>query len=47
MPTVLSSVLFPDMLEPLTIRTRATGPRSMSFRTQSRAGISGWPIASA
>ena len=43
MPTVLSNVLLPDMFEPLTIRTRATGPSPMSFRTQSRAGISGWP----
>ena len=36
MPTVRSSVLLPDMFEPLTIRTCVGAPRATSLRTQTR-----------
>ena len=46
-PTVRSSVLFPDMFEPLTISTCVGQPRARSLRMQISAGISGWPSDSA
>ena len=46
-PTVRSSVLLPDMFEPLTIKTCVGSPSTMSFRTQPGSGSSGWPSASA
>ena len=45
-PTDRSSVLFPDMFEPLTMMTRGPSPpRWTSFRTDTRSAISGWPSA--
>ena len=47
-PTDLSSVLFPDMFEPLTTITRGPPlPRRTSFLTPTAAAISGWPRPSA
>ena len=46
-PTVLRSVLLPDMFEPLTIRTCVGSPSTMSFRTAPDSGSRGWPSASA
>ena len=47
MPTVRRSVLLPDMLEPLTSRTRVSPQMSTSLRTHCAAGMRGWPICSA
>ena len=41
MPTVRSSVLFPDMFEPLTSSTRVRPPMSTSLHTRTAAGING------
>ena len=47
-PTDRSSVLFPDMFEPLTMITRGPPPpRRTSFLTPTVAAISGWPRPSA
>ena len=41
MPTDRRSVVLPDMLEPLTIRTRGAHPRATSFGTAAAAGSRG------
>jgi len=43
-PSVRSSVLLPDMLEPLTISTCGLLPRRRSLRTACSAGRSGWQM---
>ncbi len=43
MPTERSSVLLPDIFEPLTSNTRVAPDRSTSLRTLPSAEISGWP----
>ena len=43
MPTVRSSVLLPDMFEPLTISNRVCGVRNTSLRTMRALGTSGCP----
>jgi hypothetical protein len=47
-PTDRSSVLLPDMFEPLTIITRGPPPPSLtSFLTAAAGAISGWASAAA
>jgi len=46
MPTVRSSVLFPDMLEPLIKVTRVELSRITELRMHFAAGRSGWPSSS-
>ena len=46
-PTARSKVLFPDMLEPLTSRTRVFPHMLTLLRTQVAAGTSGCPSSSA
>ena len=50
-PSVRSSVLLPDMFEPLTTNTRgpagASPPMRTSLRTTRASSMSGWPMASA
>ena len=46
-PTERSSVLLPDMFEPLTISTRVAPPIATSLRMQRTSGMSGWPSAHA
>ena len=43
MPTVRSSVLLPDMFEPLTTSSCVGGTQETSLGTTRAAGISGWP----
>ena len=46
-PTERSSVVLPDMLEPLTISTRGAVPSATSFGTAAAAGSRGCDIRSA
>ena len=43
MPTVRSSVLLPDMFEPLTTSSCVGATQATSLRTARAAGSSGWP----
>jgi hypothetical protein len=44
-PIVRSSVLFPDMFDPLTTSTAASAARRTSLPTHCARGSSGWPSA--
>ena len=46
-PSVRSSVLLPDMFDPLTTSTCGEPPNRASLRTACAAGSSGWQIPSA